>query len=237
MPALYTHIDRADGLTLTAAIYNADHENHITHGDAAGLGGYSANASQMQATTDPGEVSTENLAASLAGEIERLRFMIKEMKNAPQWYVSAVVRTEVVAVMHVSGTTDVTAAASWNDAVNTLNSFWWYVSDSYASGDLSFKIYRRSVTGANTAVMAWSANRIRDGAAGSGAVGTTSINFTPGDAATHATTLTVPAATFAVGDLVRIDITRTGGDGADTMASAVGFDGMTVTYTAYAGRP
>ncbi len=237
MPGLYTHTTRTDGTTLTANIYNADHENHISNADASNLGGYSDTTTAMKATTDPGEVGTESRATSVAGEFERVRFVFKEMKNTPEWYVSFATRTEIVAVMHISGTADVAAAASWNKGVNTLNSFWWYVPDSYASGDLSFKIYRRSVTGSNTAVMAWSANRIRDGVAGVGAVGTTSINFTPGDAVVHATTLTVPAATFTVGDIIRIDVTRAGGDVGDTMTNVVGFDGMTVTYTAYAGRP
>ncbi|MFW1946274.1 hypothetical protein ACG93R_22610, partial [Acinetobacter guillouiae] len=44
----------------------------------------------MRTSTDPGESGTESLATSLAGELERLRFVIKEMKGADvtYWYQS-----------------------------------------------------------------------------------------------------------------------------------------------------
>lgn len=82
MAALYSHTTRATGTILTAAIYNADHENHITYGDAQYLGGWSANAAGMQAQTDPGEQGSESLATSIADEIERLRFALTEIKQA-----------------------------------------------------------------------------------------------------------------------------------------------------------
>jgi hypothetical protein len=86
MAANYSHTTRADGLTLTAAIYNADHQNHINNGTPQMLDDYSADASTMQTTVDPGEVGSESLPTSLAGELERLRYTIKEMKGTAQWY-------------------------------------------------------------------------------------------------------------------------------------------------------
>jgi hypothetical protein len=91
MSALYSHTTRSTGTTLTAAIYNGDHQNHIDNGIPAQLDDYSSNATQMQSTVDPGEASSESLATSLAGELERLRFAIKETKDAfgtavEQWY-------------------------------------------------------------------------------------------------------------------------------------------------------
>lgn len=96
MAALYSHTTRADGITLTAAIYNADHQNHINNGVPSQLDDYSTNTTEMRTTTDPGEVSSESLATSMAGEFERLRFAIAEMKRnfgdsttqVPQWYSS-----------------------------------------------------------------------------------------------------------------------------------------------------
>lgn len=89
MAGNYSHTTRSDGLTLTAAIYNADHQNHIDNMTPAGVDDYSSNATAMQSTTDPGEASSESLATSLAGELERLRFIIKELKGNPaQWYSS-----------------------------------------------------------------------------------------------------------------------------------------------------
>lgn len=95
MPALYSHTTRTTGTILTATIYNSDHQNHIDNGVPAQLDDYSVSVSQMQTNTDPGEVGTESQATSLAGEIERLRFAIKELKDrvngaaVAQWYVTA----------------------------------------------------------------------------------------------------------------------------------------------------
>lgn len=86
MPGLYSHTTRATGTVLTASIYNADHQNHIDNQTMQMTDDYSANVSQMQATTSPGGVGTESLATSLAGEIERLRHVIKTMHNGAQWY-------------------------------------------------------------------------------------------------------------------------------------------------------
>jgi hypothetical protein len=86
MPALYTHTTRAAGTVLTANIYNTDHQNHIDNGIPGQLDDYSVSVAQMQTTTDPGEVGTESLATSLAGELERLRFAIKEARGGAQWY-------------------------------------------------------------------------------------------------------------------------------------------------------
>lgn len=51
---------------------------------------YSANTSQMQTTADPGEVGSESLATSLAGELARLRHMIGEITGEDEWYESPV---------------------------------------------------------------------------------------------------------------------------------------------------
>jgi hypothetical protein len=89
MPGLYTHTTRADGLTLTAAIYNADHQNHINNQTPQKMDDYSADAATMQTQTDPGESGSESLATTLAGELERLRYAIAEMKGKTYWYETA----------------------------------------------------------------------------------------------------------------------------------------------------
>lgn len=91
MPGAYTTTTRTTGQVLTASIYNADHQNHIDHLEPAYIDDDSANLAAMQATTDPGEVSSESLATSLDGELQRLRFALKEAKAAidpsiARWY-------------------------------------------------------------------------------------------------------------------------------------------------------
>lgn len=86
---LYSHTTRATGTILTAAIYNADHQNHITNDNPSMQGAYSDNVAQMQTQTDPGEVGSESLAGSAAGEWERVRFAIAEIKGTTYWYTTA----------------------------------------------------------------------------------------------------------------------------------------------------
>lgn len=96
---LYSHTTRATGVVLTAAIYNADHQNHITNQNPAMMGGYSDNVSQMQENADPGGVGTESLAASMADEIKRLRFAIKRLAGGAQWYSAPAGSSDVSALI------------------------------------------------------------------------------------------------------------------------------------------
>lgn len=86
MPGLYTHTTRTTGTTLTAAIYNADHQNHIDNHIPTMIDDHSATVGGMQATTTPGGVGSESLPTSLAGEIERLRYVLKTLHGGAQWY-------------------------------------------------------------------------------------------------------------------------------------------------------
>lgn len=87
MAGLYSHTTRATGLTLTAAIYNADHENHITNHVPAQMDDYSSTVGEMQTQTDPGEQGTESQATALSEELERLRYAINEIKKTTTyWY-------------------------------------------------------------------------------------------------------------------------------------------------------
>jgi hypothetical protein len=87
---LYSHTTRATGTVLTSVIYNGDHTNHITNQNPSMTGAYSDNVAQMQSAVDPGGVGTESLAASLAGEIERIRFVLKTLHGGAQWYPGVV---------------------------------------------------------------------------------------------------------------------------------------------------
>lgn len=87
MPGLYSKLrTEADGNILTAANYNAEHDNHITNQTCQMTDDYSVNTTQMRSTSDPGESGTESLATSLSGELERLRFAIKDSKGTTYWY-------------------------------------------------------------------------------------------------------------------------------------------------------
>jgi len=51
---------------------------------------YSTDVTQMQTATDPGEVGSESKATTLAGELARLRFIIKEITGENYWYESPI---------------------------------------------------------------------------------------------------------------------------------------------------
>lgn len=70
---------------------NAEIDNILNNLNPDGMDDYSANVTQMREMTDPGEVGSESLATSLAGEIERLRHEIKEIKggDVDHWYEAA----------------------------------------------------------------------------------------------------------------------------------------------------
>lgn len=70
---------------------NAEIDNILNNLTPSGADDYSTNAAQMRLDTDPGEVGSESLATSLAGELERLRFAIREIKggDVDYWYETA----------------------------------------------------------------------------------------------------------------------------------------------------
>lgn len=76
-----------EGATITHGDRNAEHQNHINNANFVALDDYSANNSQMQAVTDPYPSSVESLATSGSGELERLRYLIKQITGEAQWYI------------------------------------------------------------------------------------------------------------------------------------------------------
>lgn len=86
MPGLYTHTTRSG--SLSADQYNEDHQNHITNLIPTKVDDYSASVSEMRTTTDPGEIGTESLATTMAGEIERIRHILVEITGETYWYES-----------------------------------------------------------------------------------------------------------------------------------------------------
>lgn len=75
------------GDSVTAADLNSSFTTAaVTNSTPQCLDDYSATVSQMQSTADPYAGGTESQATSTAGEIERLRFMFKQVFGLTQWY-------------------------------------------------------------------------------------------------------------------------------------------------------
>lgn len=91
MPGNYTHTTRSTGTVLTASIYNGDHQNHIDFQTPAGCDDYSSIVSQMRSEVNPYPSGSESLAVSGAGELERIRYVLNQMKGqniaTSYWYL------------------------------------------------------------------------------------------------------------------------------------------------------
>jgi len=75
------------GETLTASDLNAEFDNILNNLDPDNIEDASADATAMQATADPYPGSSESLATNLRGEIQRLRYLIKQITGKSQWYI------------------------------------------------------------------------------------------------------------------------------------------------------
>ena len=67
---------------------NAEIDNILDNLTPSGMDDYSSNATQMKIQTNPGDLNSESLATSLAGELERLRFVIQRLlgPDTTYWY-------------------------------------------------------------------------------------------------------------------------------------------------------
>jgi hypothetical protein len=71
---------------LTASDLNGEFNNLLNNTIPASIEDYSPDVATMQSTTDPGGVGTESLATTLAGELQRLRYKVKQILGGDQWY-------------------------------------------------------------------------------------------------------------------------------------------------------
>ena len=75
------------GELITASDRNSEHDNHINNNIPENIDDYSTNTTEMQTNTDPYPADTPSLATSLSEEIERLRYLIKQITGEAQWYI------------------------------------------------------------------------------------------------------------------------------------------------------
>lgn len=79
------------GNTILADHINTSNNEHINNNIPESIDDYSTNATEMQATTDPYPASSENLATTLAGELQGLRYDLLQWKlkyqaGISKWY-------------------------------------------------------------------------------------------------------------------------------------------------------
>lgn len=79
--------DIANGTTGDADEVMANFNEIRNNFDFSGLDDASANAAAMQQTTDPYPAGSESLATDGAGELKRLRYVLKQILGTAQWYI------------------------------------------------------------------------------------------------------------------------------------------------------
>lgn len=72
--------------TLKSSDVNAEFNNIISNMIPTSIVGYESTVNQMRTQTDPGSQGSESQASSMAGEIERLRFVINRALGGTYWY-------------------------------------------------------------------------------------------------------------------------------------------------------
>ena len=75
------------GETLTASDLNAEFDNILNNFDPDGVDDASANAAAMQTTADPYPGGVESLPTDLSGELQRLRYVIRQQNMTSYWYI------------------------------------------------------------------------------------------------------------------------------------------------------
>lgn len=179
------------------------HQHH--HNELAGAVSVQASRLDVLEATD----------ATYDGRLDVLEATVTRREQLPIFDAGAVTAGDIV----------------WPDAVMETLRVMFAVPDDYVSGDLTFRLHRRASVATNTAVMHYFAYRLRAGAALTTIHSAVSSNFTPGNTNTQLITITVAAANFALGDIIRVDLVRLGADAADTLAGVVQYDGGWVEYT------
>ena len=215
--------------TDATTFYTIDGVVSTPNGNPTLIDDYEATVAQSNITTDPGETGAENLATSLAGMFERLKFVIGEMKGV-SWRTSTTTRTAMGTF--VIPTTD----GTWLAAGTTIAFYRFHVPDGWVAGTDIFLFYmRRAAAGAGTtARMTAQVLRCRNNTA-IAVLASEDVDFTPADVQSHLSSIQVNGGSLAVGDFINIQVTRLGDDGIDSLP-AVAPDGHYFQWTGIASR-
>lgn len=87
MGALFSRLKIFRKERLKYSDLNREFDNILNNGQADKLGGYSTSIGEMQTSTAPTDASgSPSLATSIAGELARIRYMLRQLIGGAQWY-------------------------------------------------------------------------------------------------------------------------------------------------------
>jgi len=75
------------GETLTASDLNAEYDNVLDNLDPSGIDDESSSTAEMRATADPYPASVISAPTDLAGEFQRLRYLLVQITGETYWYI------------------------------------------------------------------------------------------------------------------------------------------------------
>ncbi len=231
MPGLFTITNRLNGIFLTDTIYNGDRQDIVDHMEPSYIDTPSGSAGAMQTTSNPGEVGTEALAPTLLVYLQQIAFCLKEMKGTAQWYVSEVAKSRTLPFTWYPAAT----GNNWPKTADSTLQTVFKVPYDYSSGNLVIRIIRAIPSGSGGVVMTASSVRHRNSAAPATLDTGTAFNFTNLDTLSHQADYTI-SSSFALGDYIIVNFTRTVADVSDTLAGPLTFGGLSLEYTGYASR-
>jgi hypothetical protein len=105
------------GEILYASDLNNEFNNLLAGFTPNKIEGASANVAAMQSSVDPGELGTESLAGDVLGELQRLRFAVRELKGTTQWYETAATDLQVASTYYPR----VQNLERWHDSARITN--------------------------------------------------------------------------------------------------------------------
>ena len=124
----------------SSEIRNNEHLNHINNCNPDGVDDASANLAEMTAIEDPYPLEIPSLATAERGELERLRYQIKNITGEDQWYYPAsknlkdLERDEILINKKVWYDADHKLEITYTDSVD-----WWFDQPGYNAGQELFE--------------------------------------------------------------------------------------------------
>lgn len=126
---LYSIIPRSNGTVLTADIWNEDHQNHVIHTEPESVNSWEPDVTTMNLETNPFPAGVASLTNSMSGELQRIRYVLSEIKGAllggtvpAHWYIPT---ADVTTALSLGVTTarkfQSTAQTIANDTVTIVN--------------------------------------------------------------------------------------------------------------------
>jgi hypothetical protein len=235
--ALFSITTRAVGETLTAAKYNSD-RNEIVAGIAPDtIPSTESDVSHANVTTDPGEAGSESLAGNMTGVIDRIKFVLGEIKGVA-WRTTNTTKMLQLHPYPGTGVINPIGGLLPDDVDADIYFMATIPLDYVAATNMSLNMVI-SATATGTATFQLTVTRIRAGVGGASIYNNQAFSIVVGASSTGVamTPITISGTNFLASDSIFIRVKRfASSDAGDTLEGNVFLGSSWITYTGIAGR-